>query len=309
MRRLTLLALAAACLCSCARKTDADGRLRVVVTTFPAYDWTRVILGAEADGAELTLLTDGGADLHGYQPTVQDMAAIARADVLVRTGGDSDDWTADALASTKNESARCVSLLAALDGRNKIEEMTAGAHEETEPDEHVWLSPKNAPVLCAAIADALCAADEANARAYRANLAAYTAELAALDADYAAAINAARTKTLVFGDRFPFRSLTDGYGLSYCAAFAGCSAETEASFKTVAFLAEQVDVLALPAVLHIETSDGAIARTVVQNTAAKSARVLMLDSMQAVTARRIAAGETYLGIMRKNLAVLQEALE
>ena len=309
MRRLTLLALAAACLCSCARKTDADGRLRVVVTTFPAYDWTRVILGAEANKVELTLLTDGGTDLHGYQPTVQDMAAIARADVLVRTGGDSDDWTADALASTKNESARCVSLLAALDGKNKIEETAAGAHEETEPDEHVWLSPKNAPALCAAIADALCAADEANARAYRANLTAYMAELAALDADYAAATGAARTKTLVFGDRFPFRSLTDGYGRSYCAAFAGCSAETEASFKTVAFLAEQVDALALPAVLHIETSDGAIARTVVQNTAAKSARVLMLDSMQAVTARRIAAGETYLGIMRKNLAVLQEALE
>ena len=309
MRRLTLLALAATCLYSCARKTDADGRLRVVVTTFPAYDWTRVIMGAEADKAELTLLTDGGTDLHGYQPTVQDMAAIARADVLVRTGGDSDDWTADALVSTKNESARCVSLLAALDGRNKIEETVAGAHEETEPDEHVWLSPKNAPALCAAIADALCAADEANARAYRANLAAYTAELAALDADYTAATGAARTKTLVFGDRFPFRSLTDGYGLSYCAAFAGCSAETEASFKTVAFLAGQVDALALPAVLHIETSDGAIARTVVQNTAAKSARVLMLDSMQAVTARRIAAGETYLGIMRKNLAVLQEALE
>ena len=105
-----------------------------------------------------------------------------------------------------------------------------------------------------------------------------------------------------------FRYLTDDYGLAYYAAFAGCSAETEASFRTIAFLAEKTDALALPAVLHIETSDGKIARTIVQNTQAKSARVLMLDSMQSVTARQIAAGATYLGIMRKNLAVLQEAL-
>ena len=305
MKRMLMPALLALCLCACTKKTDADQTLRVVATVFPAYDWARVILGAEADHTSLTLLADNGIDLHGYQPSVQDSATLSRADVLIYTGGESDAWVDGAIKTATNHAMRTVNLIAALGDRAKAEEPEQG---DTAYDEHVWLSLQNAPLLCAAIADALCAADEKNASAYRANLAAYTAELAALDADYRSAIGAAAAKTLVFGDRFPFRYLTDDYGLAYYAAFAGCSAETEASFRTIAFLAEKTDALALPAVLHIETSDGKIARTIVQNTQAKSARVLMLDSMQSVTARQIAAGATYLGIMRKNLAVLQEAL-
>ncbi|MDE7228723.1 MAG: metal ABC transporter substrate-binding protein [Treponemataceae bacterium] len=314
MKRIIMPALLALCLCACTKKTDADQTLRVVATVFPAYDWARVILGAEADHTSLTLLADNGIDLHGYQPSVQDSAALSRADVLIYTGGESDAWVDGAIKTATNPAMRTVNLIAALGDRAKAEETVAGMQAEepeqddTAYDEHVWLSLQNAPLLCAAIADALCAADERNAVAYRANLAAYTTELAALDADYRAAIGAAPTKTLVFGDRFPFRYLTDDYGLAYYAAFAGCSAETEASFRTIAFLADKTDALALPAVLHIETSDGKIARTIVQNTQTKSARVLMLDSMQSVTARQIAAGATYLGIMRKNLAVLQEAL-
>ncbi|MDE5614422.1 MAG: metal ABC transporter substrate-binding protein [Treponemataceae bacterium] len=314
MKRMLMPALMALCLCACTKKTDSDKTLRVVATVFPAYDWARVILGAEADHVSLTLLADNGIDLHGYQPSVQDSAMLSRADVLIYTGGESNAWVDGAIKTAMNHALRTVSLIAALGDRAKAEETVAGMQadepdqDDTAYDEHVWLSLQNAPLLCAAIADALCAADETNAAAYRANLAAYTAELAALDADYRSAIGAAPTKTLVFGDRFPFRYLTDDYGLAYYAAFAGCSAETEASFRTIAFLAEKMDALALPAVLHIETSDGKIARTIVQNTQAKSARVLMIDSMQSVTARQIAAGATYMGIMRKNLAVLQEAL-
>lgn len=315
MKRTLIFALAAAtCLCACTKKTDSPKTLRVVATVFPAYDWARVILGASADHATLTLLADNGIDLHGYQPSVQDSAALSCADVLIYTGGESDAWAVGATKTATNRALQTVSLIDALGDRAKTEETVAGIqadepdHGGADYDEHVWLSLQNAPLLCAAIADALCAADGQNADSYRANLAAYTAELAALDADYRAAVSAAPTKTLVFGDRFPFRYLTDDYGLAYYAAFAGCSAETEASFQTIAFLAEKTDALAIPAVLHIETSDGKIARTIVQNTQAKSARVLMLDSMQSVTARQIATGTTYLGIMRKNLAVLQEAL-
>lgn len=311
---MLMLALATLCLCACTKKTASEQTLRVVATVFPAYDWARVILGAHADRATVTLLSDKGVDPHGYQPSVPDMAAVSRADVLIYTGSESDAWIDDATKTATNPAMQTVSLIAALGDRAKTEATVAGMqadepeHGEAAYDEHVWLSLQNAPLLCAAIADALCAADEQNARAYRANLAAYTAELAALDADYQTAVSAAPTKTLVFGDRFPFRYLTDDYGLAYYAAFAGCSAETEASFRTIAFMAEKTDALALPAVLHIETSDGTIARTIVQNTQSQSARVLMLDSMQSVTARQITAGTTYLAIMRKNLAVLQEAL-
>ena len=181
--------------------------------------------------------------------------------------------------------------------------------EEIEYDEHVWLSLRNAKILSAEIAAALCEKDPANAAAYKANLTDFAARLDALDAKYAAAVKSASKKTLLFGDRFPFRYLTDDYGLDYYAAFVGCSAETEASFETVIFLSKKVDELGLNSVLKIESGDGKIARTIIQNTKKKNAKVLTLDSIQSTTVKQAKAGMTYLKIMEENLAVLAEALK
>ena len=181
--------------------------------------------------------------------------------------------------------------------------------DEVEYDEHVWLSLRNAKILCAEIATALSEKDPSNATTYKANLASYTARLDALDAKYTAAVKAGSKKTILFGDRFPFRYLVDDYGLDYFAAFVGCSAETEASFETVIFLAKKVDELGLNTVLKIESGDGKIARTIIQNTKKKNAKVLTLDSIQSTTAKQAAAGASYLKIMEENLAVLSEALK
>ena len=145
--------------------------------------------------------------------------------------------------------------------------------------------------------------------AYQANCAAYSKKLAALDGQYKNVIAKAPVKAVLFGDRFPFRYLADDYGLKYYAAFKGCSAETEASFETIVFLANKVDELGLNTVLTIESGDGKIARTIIENTAAKSAQVLQMDSMQSTTAQNVADGATYLSIMEKNLDVLKEALK
>jgi len=177
-----------------------------------------------------------------------------------------------------------------------------------EKDEHVWLSLKNAQTLCVTLADALCAIDPDNKNTYIANAAAYRDKLAALDADYKAAVDGATHKTVLFGDRFPFRYLVDDYGLRYYAAFAGCSAEAEASFETVSFLAKKVDELGLPCVLTIEGAQHRIAETIVQNTAGKNQKVLTMDSMQSTTSKDVANGATYLSVMEKNLSVLKEAL-
>ena len=158
------------------------------------------------------------------------------------------------------------------------------------------------------LADALCAIDPDNKNTYIANAAAYRDKLAALDADYKAAVEGATHKTVLFGDRFPFRYLVDDYGLRYYAAFAGCSAETEASFETVSFLAKKVDELGLPCVLTIEGAQHRIAETIVQNTAGKKQKVLTMDSMQSTTSKDVASGATYLSVMEKNLSVLKEAL-
>lgn len=181
-------------------------------------------------------------------------------------------------------------------------------HEEKEYDEHVWLSLKNAEILCEAISDALQQLDPDNKDSYAANTANYTKKLSALDAEYQTVVDASARKVVLFGDRFPFRYMVDDYGLSYYAAFAGCSAETEASFETMAFLSKKVDELNLPCVLTIEGKQHKIAETIVKNTSAKNQAILTMDSMQATTSEDVKNGATYLSIMQNNLSVLKEAL-
>ncbi len=182
-------------------------------------------------------------------------------------------------------------------------------HEQPEYDEHVWLSLKNADIACKAITEELAALDQKNAATYRANYDIYSKKMAALDAKYKEAVTKAPVKTVLFGDRFPFRYLTDDYGLQYYAAFNGCSAETEASFATVAFLAKKMDELKLPAVLTIEGRQHKLAQTIVENTKAKNQKVLTLNSMQSVTEEEIKKGITYLAVMEQNLNVFKEALQ
>jgi zinc transport system substrate-binding protein len=181
-------------------------------------------------------------------------------------------------------------------------------HDDFLADEHIWLSLRFAKTLCAAIADMLSIADPENADVYKTNASAYIAKLSDLDAGFGAAAHAANVRTLVFADRFPFRYLMNDYGITYYAAFQGCSAESEASFVTIISLANRINQLGLNVVMVTETSDQSIARTVINSTNARNQRILVLDGMKAVTAADIANGTTYLSIMKNNLAVLKEAL-
>ena len=290
--------------------------LHIVTTIFPEYDWVRNVLGENPAGITTTFLLDAGVDLHSFQPAAEDILKISTCDLFLYVGGESEEWVQDALQEKANENMIVLNLLDLLGERVKEEELVEGMQEENhdhdeehaEYDEHVWLSLKNAMVLVEEIEKAIAAMDPANEAVYRKNAEAYIASLAALDQQYADTVEASEGKTLLFGDRFPFRYLTEDYGLSYYAAFAGCSAETEASFETVVFLAEKTDALNLPAVLTIEGGDGKIAETIVQATAEKSQKILTLDSMQSTTARDAEDGATYLSIMENNLRVIQEAL-
>lgn len=321
MKKILALLLAlwipAAVLSGCAPQDDsaASNKLNIVTTIFPAYDWVREILGAETDRAEITMLLDSGVDLHSYQPTVDDIVKISDCDLFLYVGGESDGWVDDALKNAPNKERKVIRLLDVLGNSAKAEETVAGMQEEehdheeeAEYDEHIWLSLKNAQVLVAAISEALQETDPARKDTYTANAAAYAEKLSALDGEYRAAVDSGKYKTLLFGDRFPFRYLADDYGLDYYAAFPGCSAETEASFETVSFLAGKMDALGLPCVLTIEGTQHKIAETIVQNTAQKNQQILTMDSMQAVTANDAASGVSYLSIMEKNLSVLKKAL-
>ena len=315
MKKILALLLAlwipAAVLSGCAPQDDsaASNKLNIVTTIFPAYDWVREILGDETDRAEITTLLDSGVDLHSYQPTVDDIVKISDCDLFLYVGGESDGWVDDALKNAPNKDRKVIRLLDVLGDSAKAEETVEGMQEEehdheeeAEYDEHIWLSLKNAQVLVAAISEALQETDPARKNTYAANAAAYAEKLSALDGEYRAAVDSGKYKTLLFGDRFPFRYLADDYGLDYYAAFPGCSAETEASFETVSFLAGKMDALTIEGTQH------KIAETIVQNTAQKNQQVLTMDSMQAVTANDAASGVSYLSIMEKNLSVLKKAL-
>ena len=198
-----------------------------------------------------------------------------------------------------------------MTGEDLCDHMEGHGHDhdhEEEADEHVWLSLKNAKTLVDAISNALQELDPDNKDAYAANAAAYIEKLSALDGAYQSAVDGAARKTVLFGDRFPFRYLVDDYGLSYYAAFAGCSAESEASFETVSFLAKKVDELKLPCVLTIEGKNHKIAETIVENTAEKNQKILTMDSMQSMTSEDVTNGTTYLSGMEQNLSVLKETL-
>lgn len=296
-------------------KVQKDSDIKVVTTIFPEYDWVRQIAGEEADQMDITMLLDNGVDLHSYQPTAEDIMKVSDCDLFVYVGGESDAWVDDALKQAKNKDMQVVNLLDVLGNSVKEEEVIegmepeGGEEEEPEYDEHVWLSVKNAEVLSKAIADALEKADPDHKDVYQENASAYSEKLKNLDAKYQKVVDGASQKTLLFGDRFPFRYLVDDYGLSYYAAFVGCSAESEASFETISFLANKVDELGLKDIMTIENSNQKIAKTIIENTKEKNQKILTVDSMQSTTSDDVKNGTTYLSVMEKNLEVLKEALQ
>lgn len=327
-----------------AKTDDANKKFSVVCTIFPEYDWIRQLVGDKKDNYEITYLLDKGVDLHSYQPTAEDIAKIANCDLFVYVGGESDGWVDDALKESKNDKMQVVNLLETLGKNVKPEEVVEGMQEEderdhdhedadhdhedkdkdhdhedadhdhhheeeTEYDEHVWLSLRNATALVNTLAEKLQTIDPENKDYYAGTAADYTAKLGDLDSRYLATIKKAKVKTVLFGDRFPFRYLVDDYGLKYYAAFVGCSAETEASFETVAFLAKKTDDLKLKSVLVIENSDQKIAKKIVETTKDKNQNIVVLNSMQSITNEDIANGATYLSIMESNLKALASALK
>lgn len=343
---ILLLGLAVAILLyGCSKKANTSSETGnsnaplIVTTIFPEYDWVMNILGDNPANARVVLLADNGVDLHSFQPSAEDILTISDCDVFVYVGGESDQWVDKALKNARNENMIVVNLMDVLGDRAALEECVEGMQddedehhhsdeegenhnpdadstEEESPeddegpeyDEHVWLSLRNAGILCDSIENAIQTVDPDHAQIYIDNLNHYKEKLTELDNRYSETVNTAPYDTLLFGDRFPFRYMTDDYNLNYYAAFKGCSAESEATFDTILFLSGKVDELSLPAVCIIDGSDGRIADTVIKSSSSDNVSVVRFDSMQSVTADEIKNGVSYLSVMEDNLTALQTAL-
>ncbi|MEA4846983.1 MAG: metal ABC transporter substrate-binding protein [Clostridiaceae bacterium] len=306
--------LAAALLSGCGQSvsTGSVGRISVVATIFPQYDFVREIAG---DNVELTMLLPPGSESHSFEPTPQDIAKIRDCDVFIYVGGESDEWINDILESMDTSKMKIISLMDVVDVveeeivegmEEEEEENAAGEPEEAEYDEHVWTSLQNAKAIVQAISDVLCGVDEANASIYKQNTSSYIARLDELDAAFKEVVDARVRKTIVFGDRFPFRYFADAYGLDYFAAFPGCSTETEPSAATVAFLIDKVKTENIPVVFHIELSNEKMADTICEATGAKK---LLLHACHNISKNDFEKGVSYLDLMKANIENLKEALQ
>lgn len=294
-------------LCSCGeKKADDSGKINVVCTVFPQYDWAKNVIG-DSENVNLALLCRNGTDIHSYQPTADDIIAISESDLVIYIGGEADSWVADTLSGKSN--IRSVCLLDLLAEDEIIEEdehtHTDTSHEHAEnADEHIWLSVKKAVRFTEKIAEALAEADPENAGLYRLNSEAYTDRLKELDSRYEDVCRNAEPCVLVVADRFPFVYLAEDYKIEYCAAFPGCSADTDASPKTIIELANKVDEYGLGYVAVTENTNGKTAKAVISGTKDKNQQIVTLDSMQSVSEKDIKNGTTYIGIAEKNLSAL-----
>ncbi len=308
------VALTGLCGCGETEKTDS-GKIKIVATIFPQYDWVKQLAKGNENNLEIILLSKKGVDVHSFQPSAEDVLNILDCDLIIYAGGESDEWVGDALKNATNENMQRLSLLDVLkeegETHSHTHEEDKNDHSGTEDmiiDEHTWLSLKNAEIFCQEIGEKLIALDPKNKEIYQKNLNEYLNALSNLDEEYSSAVKSAKKDTLVFADRFPFIYLMADYNINYLAAFDGCSTETAADFDTVFSLANEIDRLELNAVLTTDNGNEKLAQKVIENTKGKNQEILSLNSMQTVTLEDSQNGLDYLSVMEENLTVIKKAL-
>lgn len=334
MRALAALLVAsvfAAFSFSCAKKSagsvsdkaDAKPRTLIVTTIFPAYDWVKQVIADKSDDFEVVLLTDKGADLHSYQPSADDIIRITDCSMLVCVGGNSDAWVFDFMYNEnapRRKDKHVVSMMHLLDKDVKTEDEIqkscidhkAEEHDHASGnekyDEHVWLSVRNAQKIVRKIADELCLIDPSNSDSYRENADSYISKLQELDAHCNAVAKMAKRSMLLFADRFPFGYFVCDYGLSFDAAFSGCSSESDASFLMITSLADKLKQFKLPAVVALKGRSHNIPESVLSVAAVDGVKVVTVDSMESLTSKDRASGITYASVMEDNLDSFRQAL-
>ena len=290
--------------CTVGGALAAEEKRSIVCTSFPCYDAARAVAG---DRADVQLLIRPGAEVHSFEPTPSDIMTLADCDLFVYVGGESDAWVTDILSSFGSDAPRTLRFFDCVEGIEAEHDhgVEHADHDEVEYDEHIWTSPVNACAMVNAVADALCEIDPANEAIFRENAQNYVSEIEALDAQIREVVANAARREVIFADRFPLLYFAEEYGLDWFAAFPSCSSESEPSAKTIAALIDKVVTDKIPVIYVLELSNGRTAQAISAET---GAQVRTFYSMQNVTESDFSAGETYVTLMERNIAALQEGL-
>ena len=313
MKKVLCLILCLCCLfplvSGCGKRDD--GKITILCTVFPLYDWVKNIVG-ESETVEVSLLITNGSDLHSYQPSAEDIIRISSADLFFYVGGSSDAWVEETLKTQASDDRIDVKMTEIPDIR--LREMCIDStaehhdHDHGGVDEHLWLSLFNAKIASAYVTEQLSELDEEYAETYRENFNAYASALDALDQEYTSFVSSLNAPRMLCADRFPFVYLAEDYGISYLCAFEGCSTDANASAETISRLAKALDTYALSSIVTTERPCAGLAESVRDSSAAKNQKILVLDSMQSVTEKDADGGTNYLNVMKQNLETLRQIL-
>ena len=288
-------------------KEKIEYKYNIVVTSFPGYDFTRAVI-KDVDDINVEMLLKPGVETHDFEPTPQDIINIKNSDIFIYVGGESDSWIDNI---TKDLDLNKTKIIKLMDIVDLFEEETVEGmeeedeEEEAEYDEHIWTSPNNAVKIINVIKEEVEKIDVNNSNKYEENANNYINQLKEIDNEIRDIVNTSKRKEIVFGDRFPLRYFVEEYGLSYRAAFPGCAHETEVSAKTLSYLINYVSNNKIPAIFHIELSNGKIADTIAKETGTK---VLEFHSAHNISKKDFEDEITYVDLYKKNIEALKEAL-
>ncbi len=302
----------------CGRSRKEDGKLYIVTTLFPQYDFVRQIGG---DKVNVTLLLQPGIEAHSYDPSPSDLVDINESDLFIYTGKYMETWAAGILSSLEKDVtildlSKGIELAAVEEEHGHAEDEPEASHESTEQaheanehnheyDPHIWTSLENAGVMVSDITEALCELDMENATYYRERAEQYKEELNELISQFHEVIENAPIKTIYFGGKFAMYYFAEEFGLDYISAFDSCTSETEPSAKLVAKIVDAIKENHATVVYYEELSNHKAADTICVETGAQA---LLLHSCHNVSKEEYKAGVTYLSLMKQNLENLREGL-
>lgn len=282
-----------------------DGRLRVLTSFYPMYDFACKIGG---DCIDVTNMVPSGTEPHDWEPSTNDLKNLEKADVFIYNGADMEPWADDLLVS-RSDTLRVVEAsenveLRTTDGEHEhAHEHEDADHHHGDFDPHVWLDPENAKIEMEAIRDALCAADPENSTVFQSNYEKYAAELDALDAEFREKLAPLPNRTIVVAHE-AFGYLCDAYGLTQ-VGIEGLSPDSEPDPGRMAEVIDFVREHSISTIFFEELVSPKVAEAIASETGAQAK---MLSPLEGLSDEQAAAGADYFSVMHDNLAALMEAL-